>query len=61
MQMINIYVTIVGGGLLDEIILLIQCPNAILEVLGCQIPVISVYFMQVKRGLTRRNPAGPAF
>lgn len=46
-QMVNIYATIVGGALLDEVMAIIQDPRVVVRVLGCQVPVVAVYFMQI--------------
>jgi len=46
-QMVNIYATIVGGALLDEVVAIAKDPRVIVRVLGCQVPVVAVYFMQI--------------
>lgn len=46
-QMVNIYATIVGGGLLDEVMAIVKDPRVVVRVLGCQVPVVAVYFMQI--------------
>ncbi len=46
-QMVNIYATIVGGALLDEVVAIARDPRVVVRVLGCQVPVVAVYFMQV--------------
>jgi hypothetical protein len=51
-QMMNIYITIIGGTVLktlvvQEIQIIIDNPRAIFEILGCQVPVVAVYFIQL--------------
>eukprot|EP00624_Nannochloropsis_granulata_P001174 evm.model.NODE_15382_length_19341_cov_18.892767.2 len=46
-QMVNIYATIVGGSLLDEVVAIVKDPRVVVRVLGCQVPVVAVYFMQI--------------
>ena len=46
-QMVNIYATIVGGALLDEVVAIAKDPRVVVRVLGCQVPVVAVYFMQI--------------
>lgn len=48
-QMVNIYATIVGGALLDEVMAIAKDPRVAVRVLGCQVPVVAVYFMQGER------------
>lgn len=35
-----------GGALLDEVVAIARDPRVIVRVLGCQVPVVAVYFMQ---------------
>jgi len=37
---------VVGGALLDEVVAIAKDPRVIVRVLGCQVPVVAVYFMQ---------------
>lgn len=36
-----------GGALLDEVVAIARDPRVAVRVLGCQVPVVAVYFMQV--------------
>lgn len=40
--------TVVGGALLDEVMAIAKDPRVAVRVLGCQMPVVAVYFMQSK-------------
>ena len=39
--------SVVGGALLDEVKAIARDPRVVIQVLGCQVPVVAVYFMQV--------------
>lgn len=41
-------VTIVGGIFLSEITVILRNPRSIITILGCQLPVVAIYFMQVR-------------
>lgn len=46
-QMINIFATIVGGGIVTQFKSIVQDPSNIIAVLGCTMPDVAVYFIQV--------------
>jgi len=46
-QMINIFATIVGGGIVTEFALIVENPRYIVRILGCTMPNVSIYLIQI--------------
>jgi len=45
--MVNVFATIIGGGIFSQLRQIIRDPQDIVAVLGCTMPDVAVYFIQV--------------
>lgn len=56
----SIYVTIVGGIMLSEINVILHNPRTIITILGCQLPVVAIYFCQVTETSLLKSAVTPS-